>query len=97
MDESQETQSEVNALNNLLGQMGDLAAKHSAGTITDEEFAEQRARQLAFAAAIAKHEAGEAVDMEALLDEMRDVVAQPTQEEINAANIDYLLMIGGDE
>lgn len=97
MDESQEIQSEINGLNNLLGQMGDLAAKHSAGTITDEEYAEQRARQLAYTAAISQLEAGESVDMEALLDDMRELVAQPTQEEINAANIDYLLMIGGDE
>ncbi len=95
--QTEETQAEINGLKNLLGQIGDPVAKHTAGTITDEEFAEERARQLAYTAAIASLEAGDSVDMAALLDDMRDLVAQPTQEEINAANIDYLLMIGGEE
>ncbi len=92
-----DTQAEVNALKNLLEQLGDPETAHAVGIIDDEEYAEQRARQLAYTSAIASLEAGETVDMEALLDEMREVAAQPTQEEINAANIDYLLMIGGEE
>ena len=97
MDISDEIQSEINALKNLLGQIGDLATKHSAGTIDDDEYAEEQARKLAFTAAIDSLEKGDEVSMEALLEQMREVVAQPTQEEINAANIDYLLMIGGEE
>lgn len=92
-----DNQAEINALKNLLEQIGDPVAAHAAGIIDDEGFSEQRARQLAYTSAIASLEAGETVDMETLLEEMRDVVAQPTQEEINAANIDYLLMIGGEE
>ena len=34
--------------------------------------------------------------MGAILDEMREQAAAPTLEEINAANIDYLMMIGGE-
>lgn len=90
-------QTEINGLKNLLGQIGDPVAKHAAGTIGDEEFAELRARQLAFTAAVDGLSKGEEVSVESLLEQMRDVVAQPTQEEINAANIDYLLMLGGDE
>lgn len=97
MEEEARTLSEINGLRNLLGQIGDPVAMRAAGTIDDAEYAERRARQLAFVAAISKLEAGQTVDMDALLTEMREVVSQPTQEEINAANIDYLLMIGGEE
>ncbi len=90
-------QTELNGLKNLLGQIGDPAAKRAAGIIGDDEFAELRARQLAYTAAVDGLSKGEEVSVDSLLERMRDAVAQPTQEEINAANIDYLLMIGGDE
>ena len=94
---TEETQVLINTYKLLLAQIGDPSAKHAAGAIDEEEFAEQRARQLAYTSAITSLEAGESVDMGALLEEMREVVARPTQEQINAANIDYLLMIGGEE
>ncbi len=35
--------------------------------------------------------------MDELLDQMREKAAEPTQTEINTANIDFLMMDGGDE
>ena len=33
---------------------------------------------------------------EELLEQMRETASAPTQEEINTANIDYLMMVGGE-
>ena len=61
---------------------------------------ELKAKKFAYTAALERLAASEAVDDEAfaeIMEQMRQVAAEPTQEEINAANIDYLLMIGGEE
>ena len=87
---------EANALRNLLGQVGDPDAAHQAGTIDDDEYAGLKARKLAYTAALDAYAKGETPDVPALLKQMQDVVAQPTQTEINTANIDYLLMAGGE-
>lgn len=85
------TMAEVNALRDLLSQIGDPDAAHDAGVIDDDEYAERKARKLAY-------DSGETPDVSALLDQMREKVSQPTQTEQNTANIDYLLMtVGGDQ
>lgn len=92
------TQAEVNALRNLLSQIGDPDAAHEAGTIDDDAYTEARARKLAYTAALAAYGNGETPDVAALLDQMREQAAQPTQTDQNTANIDYLLMtVGGDQ
>lgn len=89
------TMAEVNALRDLLSQIGDPDAAHDAGVIDDDEYAERKARKLAYTAALAAYDGGETLDVSALLDQMRE---QPTQTEQNTANIDYLLMtVGGDQ
>ena len=89
--------SEVRGLENLISQLGDVSALHDAGAIDDVEYAERRARRLAYTAAIASWQAGAEPDVPALLEQMREQVAEPTQVETNAANIDFLLMtVGGD-
>lgn len=91
------TQSEVNALRNLLAQVGDPDAAHEAGTIDDDAYVEQKARKLAYTAALAAYANGEVPDVAALLEQMREQASQPTQTETNTANIDYLMMtVGGD-
>lgn len=85
------TMAEVNALRDLLSQIGDPDAAHDAGVIDDDEYAERKARKLAY-------DGGETFDVSALLDQMREQASQPTQTEQNTANIDYLLMtVGGDQ
>ena len=87
------TLAEVNALRDLLSQIGDPDAAHDAGVIDDDEYVERKARKLAYTSAN-----GEVPDLPALLEQMREQASQPTQTETNTANIDYLLMtVGGDQ
>ena len=88
---------EINGLTNLIEQLGDVDALRDSGAIDDTEYAERRAKRLAYTAAIASWHEGTEPDVPALLDKMREQVAEPTQVETNAANIDFLLMtVGGD-
>ncbi len=92
------TQAEVNALRNLLSQLGDPDAAHEAGVIDDDSYIEQRAKKMAYTAALAAYESGVVPDVQALLGQMRKQASRPTQTEQNTANIDYLLMtVGGDQ
>lgn len=92
------TQAEVNALRNLLSQLGDPDAAHEAGVIDDDSYIEQKAKKIAYTAALAAYESGVVPDVQTLLGQMREKVSQPTQIEQNTANIDYLLMtVGGDQ
>ena len=56
------TMAEVNALRDLLSQIGDPDAAHDAGVIDDGEYAERKARKLAYTAAVAAYGKGEAPD-----------------------------------
>lgn len=104
MDENMATfepdpaQAEVNALGNLLVQIGDPELAHAAGVIDDDEYAELKAKKLAYTAAVAAYGKGEAPDVDKLLEQMREKVAEPSQTETNTANIDYLMMtVGGEQ
>lgn len=90
------TLAEVNALRDLLSQIGDPDAAHDAGVIDDDEYMERKARKLAYTSALDAYAKGETPDVPALLKQMQEVAAKPTQTEINTANIDYLLMAGGE-
>lgn len=92
------TMAEVNALRDLLSQIGDPDATHDAGVIDDDEYVERKARKLAYTAAVAAYGKGEAPDVDKLLEQMREKVAEPSQTETNTANIDYLMMtVGGEQ
>lgn len=101
MDEmNNQLASQGNEMRILLGQIGDVAARHAAGLIDDDERIELNARRMTYLTVLAKNEAGEVVaesDVEAILEEKRAEAALPTQEEINAADIAYLMMVGGEE
>ena len=53
------TQAEVNALRNLLSQLGDPDAAHEAGVIDDDLHIEQKAKKMAYTAALAAYDRGE--------------------------------------
>lgn len=92
------TMAEVNALRDLLSQIGDPDAAHDAGVIDDDEYVERKAKKMAYTAALSAYESGVVPDVQALLSKMREQASQPTQTEQNTANIDYLLMtVGGDQ
>lgn len=94
--EQDPTIAERNALQDLLAQVGDPESAHMAGAIGDDEYIELKAKKLAFTAALAAYGRGESPDVPALLKQMRETAAKPTQTEVNTANIDYLLMAGGE-
>jgi len=56
------TVAEVNALRDLLSQIGDPDAAHDAGVIDDDEYVERKARKLAYTSALAAYANGEAPD-----------------------------------
>lgn len=92
-------QTRINEMTNLIDLIGDIDAKHAAGVITDDQRIEQKARKRTFLKVLAAAQEGEYIDdetMGSILDEMREQAAAPSQEEINAANIDYLMMVGGE-
>ena len=92
------TLAEVNALRDLLSQIGDPDAAHDAGVIADDADVERQARQRSDTSALAAYAPGEGPELAALLEQMREQASQPTQTETNTANIDYLLMtVGGDQ
>lgn len=101
MDETNnQITAQENEMRNLLGQIGDVDAKRAASLIDDDERIELNARRMAYLTVLAKNEAGEVVTDEglaAILDDARTEAAKPTQEEVNAADIAYLMMIGGEE
>lgn len=101
MDEtSNQLEAQRNEMRILLSQVGDPAAKRAAGLIDGAERIELEARRRAYLVVSARNEAGEVVgvaDFDALLAEKRLEAAMPTQEEQNAADIAYLLMMGGEE
>ncbi|WP_276926600.1 MULTISPECIES: hypothetical protein [Coriobacteriia] len=92
-------QTRINEMTNLIEQIGDVDAKYDAGILTDEQRIEQKARKRTFIKVLAAAQDGEYIDdkaMGAILDDMREQAAAPSLEEINAANIDYLMMVGGE-
>lgn len=99
MNEMDGLTSRINEFANLLGQLGDIDDQKAAGLLDADEYAEKKVRQLAYLKALDALADGDEVDdvaFAAMLADAEEIVAQPTQEEINAANIDYLLMLEGE-
>lgn len=101
MEENYGIATRINEFTNLLSQMYDPDALKAAGCITDEDCIEQKARKMAYTSALDSLTAGnetyvEQSAFEKLLEQMRKVASAPSQGEVNAANIDYLMMVGGE-
>lgn len=101
MDENNGIVTRMNEFTNLLSQMYDPDALKAAGCITDEDYIEMKAKKMAYTTALDSLASGnetyiEQDAFEELLAQMREAASAPSQEEINAANIDYLMMIGGE-
>lgn len=100
MDENNKIESRANECRNIIEQTRDIEAAHAAQAMTEEEFVEAKGRRIACLRALAKCEQGEAVTDEEFAQMIEEAVveaAEPSQIEINAANIDFLLMMGGEE
>lgn len=100
MDEMEKITSRLNEARNIVEQTRDIDAMRAAGAIDEEAYIDAKARRLACLRVAAKCEAGEYVgddEFAQMIEDAREEAAQPSQEEQNAADIAYLLMIGGEE
>ena len=100
MDELQDMDSLLNGCRNIVEQFRDAEAMHASGAISDEEFYERQGRKNASLRVIAAIEGGSAVTEEEFLQMVEDAIeeaAQPSEAELLRADVDYLLMIGGDQ
>lgn len=99
MDELQDMDSLLNGCRNIVEQFRDAEAMHASGAISDEEYYGRQGRKNAALRAIAAIERGEAVTEEEFLrmvDEAVEEAAEPSDAELLRADVDYLLMVGGD-
>lgn len=99
MEEMNARESRMNEARNILEQTRDCDAAHEAGAITDEEFYEAKGKRNACLRVIAELEAGGEVtdeDFLAVIAEETEKAAQPTELEQLRADVDYALMLGGE-
>lgn len=90
----------ANELRNLIEQIGDVDAKRDAGVVGVAGYVELKGRKQAYIKALSIVDGGTYVTDEELADlveEMCSQAAEPTQEEINTADIAFLMMIEGVE
>ena len=90
MDEMEKITSRLNEARNIVEQTRDIDAMRAAGAIDEEAYIDAKARRLACLRVAAKCGAQ-------MIEDAREEAALPSQEEQNAADIAYLLMIGGEE
>lgn len=99
--EAQESsQTRINEMKQLLSQMGDFETAAEVGVINQGELRESRARKATYMRVIALAESGEEVsddDVAAILEEERVKAEEPTATEQMRGDIDFALMLLGEE
>lgn len=99
--EAQEAnQSRINEMKQLLSQMGDFETAAEVGVIDQGELRENRARKATYMRVLSIAESGEEVsddDVAAILEEERAKAEEPTVTEQLRGDIDFALMLLGEE
>lgn len=99
--EAQEAnQSRINEMKQLLSQMGDFETAAEVGVINQGELRENRARKATYMRVLALAESGEEVsddDVAVILEEERVKAEEPTVTEQMRGDIDFALMLLGEE
>lgn len=99
--EAQEAnQSRINEMKQLLSQMGDFETAAEVGVINQGELRENRARKATYMRVLALAESGEEVsddDVAVILEEERAKAEEPTATEQMRGDIDFALMLLGEE
>lgn len=93
-------QMRINEMRQLLSQMGDFETAAEVGVIDQGELRERRARKATYTRVLALAESGEAVsddDVAAILDEERVKAEEPTAAEQMRGDLDFALMLLGEE
>lgn len=99
MDQTDEMATKRREAQNIIEQFRDASAAHVAGALTDEDYYAAQGRKVAALRVIALLDNGEEVSDELFLqmvEEAVDEAALPSDEELLRADVDYLLMIGGE-
>lgn len=84
---------------NTIAQFRDASTAYQAGALTDEDYYAAQGRMVASLRVIALLDNGEEVSDELyaqMVEEAVEEAALPTESEMLRADVDYLLMIGGD-
>lgn len=93
-------QARINEMKQLLSQMGDFETAAEVGVINQGELRELRARKATYTRVLALAESGEEVsddDVAAILDEERIKAEDPTITEQLRGDLDFALMLLGEE
>lgn len=93
-------QGRINEMKQLLSQMGDFETAAEVGVISQGELREMRARKATYTRVLALSEGGEEVSDEGvatILDEERVKAEEPTAAEQMRGDIDFALMLLGEE
>lgn len=93
-------QDRVNEMKQLLSQMGDFETAAEVGVINQGELREKRARKATYTRVLALSEAGDEVsdaEVAAILDEERIKAEEPTATEQLRGDVDFALMLLGEE
>lgn len=100
MEAQDAIQARINEMNQLLSQMGDFETAAEVGVIDQGELRDRRARKATYMRVLALAESGEEVsgdDVAAILDEERIKAEEPTPTEQMRGDLDFALMLLGEE
>lgn len=100
MEAQDAIQARINEMNQLLSQMGDFETAAEVGVIGQGELRDRRARKATYMRVLALAESGEEVsddDVAAILDEERIKAEEPTPTEQMRGDLDFALMLLGEE
>lgn len=100
MEAQDAIQARINEMKQLLSQMGDFETAAEVGVIDQGELRERRARKATYMRVLALSENGEEVaddDVAAIFDEERVKAEEPTVAEQMRGDIDFALMLLGEE
>lgn len=99
MDQLEEMEKKRREASNIIEQYRDADVAYAAGALTDEAYYAAKGRVTASLRVIALLDNGEEVDDElfaSMVDEAVEEAEQPSEAELLRADVDYLLMIGGE-
>lgn len=100
MEAQDAIQARINEMNQLLSQMGDFETAAEVGVIDQGELRDRRAHKATYMRVLALAESGEEVsddDVAAILDEERIKAEEPTPTEQMRGDLDFALMLLGEE
>ena len=100
MEAEDANQARINEMRQLLSQMGDFETAAEVGVINQGELRERRAQKATYMRVLALSESGEEVsddEIASILDEERIKAEEPTATEQMRGDIDFALMLLGEE